>query len=259
MHLRLVQKPLDFIVTLLLWVYFIMGSLGLFIPYLIWNSISSGLDERAYQRRLHIFFQGFFALLKFLSLKLSIQIDPSISSLRSSVIVSNHISYLDPLLMIASFEKQKTIVKNTFYSVPLFAWLLRKLGYIPSVAKGKSMALVIRHVGSMKEYLKSGGNLFVFPEGTRSRNGQLNEFNKGAFTIAIQCQAPVNVVFIKNTGVVFKPGSYLFNTRLPKTIEMELLGTLHPQKGNKVDSAGQLMEEAKKLLNNRLLQDQYKS
>ncbi len=259
MPTRLVQKFIDFVITALLWVYFTLGFLIMFAPYFVWKTIRSDMNEKAYQRLFHLFFRGFFSILVFLSPRLNIQIDPAIRSLRSSVIVSNHLSYLDPLLMIATFEQQKTIVKNTFYKVPIFGWLLKKVGYVPSVAQGKSMALVIRHVGGMKEYLKSGGNLFVFPEGTRSRNGELAEFSKGAFSIANQCQAPVHIVYIKNTGSIFKPGSYLFNTGRKTTIEMELLGTLQSRKGNELDSALEMLEASKKLLNNRLLQDKYKS
>ena len=54
----------------------------------------------------------------------TLNIRDEVRTIRSSVIVCNHLSYLDPILLISLFEKQKTIVKNTFFNVPVFSWTL---------------------------------------------------------------------------------------------------------------------------------------
>ena len=56
--------------------------------------------------------------------------------------------------------------------------------------------MMIEQMETMPNYLASGGNLFVFPEGTRSRDGKLGALNNGAFKIARLCRAPIYVLQI---------------------------------------------------------------
>lgn len=216
----------DILITSILWIYFTVGFVLGFIPYIVWVAIQGKLREQDFQRYYHLFFRGFFGLLQCLSPTLSIRIAPEIHQIKSSIVICNHLSYLDPLMMISIFEKQKTIVKSTFFKVPLFSWLMQKSGYIPSNSEGKNLARVLRHVGEMKEYLREGGNLFVFPEGTRSRDNTLSTFNKGAFNIANQSEAPINVLYLKNTNQLFTPGSFFFKTWRKFSIELESVGVI---------------------------------
>lgn len=245
-------KIVDFIVTGLLWIYFIFGFIVIFAPQLLWISIKKEAEEIKNQEIYHRFFELFFKLLQFLSPRLSIEIDPKLASLRSSVIVANHLSYLDPLLIISLFEKQKTIVKNSFFQVPLFGWLVKKGGHIPAAATGDQMAIVIKQVGKMCDYLNEGGNLFVFPEGTRTRDGKLNPFNKGAFNIAQRCQAPINVIYIQNTHLLFKPGKGLFNTCQKNTIKLELFETITSECPEYKLSAQELADHVRKKIAERM-------
>ncbi len=52
------------------------------------------------------------------------------------MIVANHLSFLDPILFVSLFEKQKTIVKSDYFRLPVFGWILRTSGYIPSLGGG---------------------------------------------------------------------------------------------------------------------------
>jgi 1-acyl-sn-glycerol-3-phosphate acyltransferase len=104
---------------------------------------------------------------------------------------------------------------------------------------------------SIKEYLASGGNLFVFPEGTRSRNGKLGAFNKGVFSIARYCNASLQLIIIKGTDQLFRPGSFSFNTRDFNIIKVRLIGSLKPDYRSNdfsisgvADQARSLFEEA---------------
>ena len=222
---RFFSLPVNLLVTLLLWGYFTLGFVLSFVVYCMFRIYQLGFGEVLFQRYFSYFFRGFFALTRFLSPRLSIEIDPKIREIRASVIVSNHQSYLDPLLLVSLFAKQKTIVKNSFFKVPVFSWIMRRTGYIPAASVGKSMALVMRQLMQMEDYLNGGGNLFVFPEGTRSRDGKLNDFNTGAFNIARKCHAPIVLLYIENTNILFKPGSFLFNTLRKNKIRVELLET----------------------------------
>lgn len=243
----IIRKPVNITVTLLLWFYYIFGFLLSFLPYLLVASLRRKNREEIFQIYVHYFFKVFFKLVKILVPGIDISIDPHVREIKSSVIICNHLSYLDPILLISLYKRQKTIVKNSFFKIPIFSWLLRNAGYVPSSANGKGMPLVVKHLSTMKKYLNQGGNLFVFPEGTRSRDGSLGEFSRGAFTIAENARVPLKVVLIENTHVLFTPGRFFFNTGFPNTIQLKLIATLDPEEMGEDFTAEHLMRRTREL------------
>jgi 1-acyl-sn-glycerol-3-phosphate acyltransferase len=100
--------------------------------------------------------------------------------------------------------------------------------------------------------LAGGGNLFIFPEGTRSLDGELHPFDKGAFRIARLCGAPIMVVSIKNTHKLYPPGAFLFNTRDDMIVEMRLVGSIHPDYESADFSLSRLMIETRDVLKRKV-------
>ena len=180
------------------------------------------------------------------------RIDDDIKSIRSSVIVCNHLSYLDPLLLISLFPRHKTIVKSTFFSVPIFGWMLKQSGYIPSTSEGRLSELMVERIDAMDAYLASGGNLFIFPEGTRSRDGTIGRLNKGAFKIAKLCKAPIKVLYIGNTNLLFTPGKFLFNTFVSNTVTVKPVTGIEPDYQSGHFSISDLMSEVRSLLETQI-------
>ena len=246
-------KPIfDFTITLFIWIYFIFGYLVFFSPLYLASFVFSSTRETSFQRLNHIFFRSFFFLIRTVNPKQKIRIQNEVRSIRSSVVICNHISYLDPILLISLFKKQKTIVKSIFFRFPVFGWILKTSGYVPSSNREEFMSLRLKNMEGMKEFLLSGGNLFIFPEGTRSRNGKIGRFSKGAFRIARLCNSPIKVLFIRNTNILFPPGSFLFNTCVQNSIEVELIGCLEPDYRNNSSSISGLMEQVRSLFENKV-------
>jgi 1-acyl-sn-glycerol-3-phosphate acyltransferase len=100
----------------------------------------------------------------------------------------------------------------------------------------------------MDGYLASGGNLFICPEGTRSRDGRIGRLNKGAFKIARRCRKPLKVLLIRNTNKLFQPGKFLFNTWPANTITVELLTSIEPDYQSESFSISQLMSQVCSIL-----------
>lgn len=219
---------MDIAVTVVLWTYFTVVFVLVFSPCHIGVAVLSRNREVAIQRLNHIFFKGFFRLLGILVPGSRVEIPETVRSIRSCVVVCNHISYLDPILLVSIFKKQKTVIKHTFFRMPVFGWVMNLAGYVPSQSREKDRALLIRRVEGMADYLESGGTFFVFPEGTRGRSGSIGDFEKGAFRIARRCQAPVKVLRIGNTDRLFTPGRFFFNAGTTAPITVELLGTVNP-------------------------------
>jgi 1-acyl-sn-glycerol-3-phosphate acyltransferase len=245
-------KPVsDLAATLLLWSYFTVGFIILFAPFYLAAVLLSENREISFQRLNHYFYRGFFFLVRILIPGQKWRIADEIKSIRSSVIVCNHLSYLDPLLLISLFPRHKTIVKSTFFSVPIFGWMLKQSGYIPSASEGNLSELMIERINAMDGYLASGGNLFIFPEGTRSRDGSVGRLNKGAFKIARLCRKPIRILHIRNTNKLFTPGKFLFNTWVSNTITVEQITNLMPDYKSGDFSISELVSQVRSLLKTR--------
>lgn len=241
----------DAAVTLLLWTYFTLGFVIFFAPFYV-AAVMLAADRRlAFQKLNNRFLRGFLWLLQTAVPGLTVEIDARIRGLESCVVVANHRSYLDPVIMIACFSRQSTIVKKDFFHVPIFGRVIQAAGYIPSEGNGGLASLLMERIEYMRTYLAEGGVLFVFPEGTRSRTGRISEFNKGAFKIARNANAPIEVLCITNTDRLFPPGRFLFNTCVRNRIRVRRVGRLSPE-----DTGGmpieQVMTRARKMMENHL-------
>ncbi|WP_310600924.1 lysophospholipid acyltransferase family protein [Desulfobulbus sp.] len=233
---RSADRWFDLGVTLTCWLYFTLGFIVLFAPLYIASGLFSSRKEAAFQRYNRAFYRGFFFLLRTIAPRQRWEIDDRIGSLRGSVIVCNHRSFLDPLLLIAQLERSTTIVKSVFFTLPIFGWVIRTAGYLPATATGRLAGLMLARMEAMPTYLAAGGNLFVFPEGTRSRDGRVGALNLGAFKIARQCRVPLHVLCLENTERLFTPGVFLFAAGTPNRIRLRLVETI-PVRDLKTDPA----------------------
>jgi 1-acyl-sn-glycerol-3-phosphate acyltransferase len=231
-----------------LWGYFTVGYLIFFSPFSIWALCFAKKREQAFQVLLHRYCHSFIKLVDFLFPQTRFDISDAVGAIRSAVIVSNHLSYLDPLLLVALFAQQKTIVKKSFFKVPIFGWILKLAGYIPANFNGLFSDYLMEHADTLRRYLENGGNIFIFPEGTRSRDGIIGPFKKGAFKIANVCQIPIKVVVIKNTQRLFKPGRFLFRTGVRNTITVDLIGHMEPSQSSQPSALIKQMHQAREMM-----------
>jgi len=245
------KVALDVFITLICWIYYTLGFIIIFAPAYIFCTLFKQNKGLSYQRLNYHFYRTFFHLLAFLTPKLKIIFKGGLENIRSSIIVSNHLSYLDPLLLISIYKRHKTIVKDKFFNIPIFGFVLKRSGYIPSTSKGKLAYLTIHQMEYLQEFFSEGGNLFIFPEGTRFSNNVDSSFYQGAFKIAKRYNIPIKVISIQNTDVFFPPGKLLFNTGAVDSITVVMLGTIYPDLSGKDTSVSELMEQAQHILNSR--------
>ncbi len=239
----------DFAVTVILWTYYIMGFILFFSPFYLSAFFFSARREEAFQRLNHRLHRLFFSLLRTLAPRVEWRISDEVKEIRSSVIIANHISFLDPILFVSLFQKQKTIVKSDYFHLPVFGWILRTSGYIPSLAESLFAADMVDQIKTMQEYLARGGNLFIFPEGHRSRDGRVGPFDQGAFKIARLCRAAsIKVVLIRNTDRLFPPDGFLFNTDEEIVVQVKLAGSIEPDYEGEAFSLPALLAEARSLM-----------
>lgn len=221
----------DFLVTMICWGYFIFAFLFFFSFFYLFSYLFSADKERSFQNLNYRFFGGFLALLRALSPSHKWTIDPSIANIRGSIIVCNHLSYLDPLLFLSLFQKNKTIVKTTFFSAPVFGWIITVSGYLPATTEGIQAGRMIDQLEKMGDFFEDGGNLFVFPEGTRNRKTSIDALHKGVFKIARMHRRPIQVLCLNGTENLFTPGRFFFNTRLQNQINLQMVDTIAIDQG----------------------------
>jgi len=107
-----------------------------------------------------------------------------------SIIIANHTSWLDILVMIMQSPKVVLVVKKWVYKSLIFGWAVRYVDYI-YVNDGAEENLV-----KAKRLVKEGYSIMIFPEGSRSENGNLKRFHKGAFYLAQELKLDISPVII---------------------------------------------------------------
>ena len=128
------------------------------------------------------------------------------------IFMPNHASFLDILLLLAYIPHNfRFIIKKEMFSVPLIGPALRKSGYIPVDRKNPWSAL--RSLRQSTGLLKNGISIVVFPEGTRSVDGEIQEFKSALFILPIRSLTPVVPVLIEGTFSALKRGSMLLYPR----------------------------------------------
>ena len=115
-----------------------------------------------------------------------------------AVYAANHLSALDIPLLYATLPMQfRILAKKELFAYPFLGWHLRRSGQIAVDQQDARSSL--RSLNRASESLRAGMPLVVFPEGGRSRSGELQEFMGGAFYAALKAQVPVVPIVI--TGV----------------------------------------------------------
>ncbi len=108
---------------------------------------------------------------------------------RPYVVVANHESFVDILLICHVPMEMKWMSKSEFFKIPFVGWgmlLARDIKLVRGDKKASAEALI-----DSRARLADKVSVMIFPEGTRSRSGELGEFKDGAFRIAIQAGAPI--------------------------------------------------------------------
>lgn len=114
---------------------------------------------------------------------------------RNYLIVSNHAGMADiPLILGMIPLNMRFVAKEELGKIPVFGWVLKQAGYV-LIKRGQSRE-ALKSLFKAVEVLKSGRSVHIFPEGTRSENGDLKPFKRGAFIIAEKAGVPVLPVTI---------------------------------------------------------------
>jgi 1-acyl-sn-glycerol-3-phosphate acyltransferase len=124
------------------------------------------------------------------------------------VVVSNHQSMADIPLISHLVTDSKWLSKAELFRFPVVGWMMRMAGDIPVERsdRRKGAQAMLR----CARYLRQRCSVVFFPEGTRSRDGEILPFNDGPFQVAIREQVPVLPLVVEGSGAALPKNTWIF-------------------------------------------------
>jgi len=153
---------------------------------------------------------------------------------RAAVYAVNHTSNVEPPIIFDMlhelFPRLRILYKAELRKLPVLVRAFDLAGFIPLERGNPEQSLPA--IDRAAEALRDGNSFLIFPEGTRSRTGELLPFKKGGFILAIKAQAPVVPIGISGARNAMRKGSPLI---YPVTVHVRI--------GEPVETAGMTLED----------------
>ena len=158
------------------------------------------------------------------------------------VMVANHLSLLDILVMHRLLRHFKWVSKIENFRIPFVGWNMRLNRYI-ELRRGDRDS-VVQMMADCERTLRSGSSILMFPEGTRSRDGTLQAFKTGAFELALRTQTPILPIAIEGTSNALPKRGFVLQGHHP--IRIRVLDPIPPESFAHL-SAKELAEQTRAL------------
>jgi len=131
---------------------------------------------------------------------------PDIDWSRPHIFLMNHQSAVDiPVAFAVIPVNIRFLAKHVLKRVPFLGWYMTMTGMI--FVNRSDPRESIRSLKQAGERVRAGSNLLIFPEGTRSEDGRILPFKKGAFMLAVEAGVPIVPIAIEGTRGMLPPGS----------------------------------------------------
>jgi 1-acyl-sn-glycerol-3-phosphate acyltransferase len=134
----------------------------------------------------------------------------NIQRTRAAVYAVNHTSNVEPPIIFDAlhelFPRLRILYKAELRKLPILVRAFDLAGFVPLERGNRAQSRPA--IAGAVDALRSENSFLIFPEGTRSRTGELLPFKKGGFIMAIQAQAPVVPVAIKGARDAMRKGSF---------------------------------------------------
>lgn len=125
---------------------------------------------------------------------------------KPQVFMANHQSDFDILITLAYVPGQfRWIAKKELFAIPVFGRAMKGAGYIEIDRQNHEKALLSLDQAALR--IREGKSVMTFPEGTRSRDGEIKAFKQGTFYLAIQSGVPIVPISIIGSGDIMPKGS----------------------------------------------------
>jgi len=158
--------------------------------------------------------------------RLKVHVAPGVADGRTCFFASNHVNLFDPFVLYASIPRHfRGLELESHFRIPVYGWLMKRFGNVP-VPDARTPSGLKRTYRLAREALDAGTSLLVFPEGGRTLDGRVAEFESGVFRMAVQLGYPITPVSIVGAYEWQRKGSWLLR---PATVEVFLHETIETQ------------------------------
>ena len=134
------------------------------------------------------------------------------------ILVANHQSMADIVIVYKTRVQFKWVAKDALYKIPIFGQTMMLMKYM-RLARGE--------FGSIKDvydqaagWLNNGVSVLFFPEGTRAESEEMGPFKNGAFKLAVKEHVPILPLYIGGAREIIKRGSWIFKGRADCTLRV---------------------------------------
>ena len=169
---------------------------------------------------------------------------------RGAVYACNHSSNVEaPAVFLALrplFPRLRVLYKAELRRLPVLVWVFDVAGFVPVERARREQSWPA--IAGAARALAAGHSFFIFPEGTRSRTGEILPFKKGGFVMALAAHAPVVPVAVSGGLEAMRKGSPLI---WPTTVRVELLPPVST-KGLSFDDRNVLVSRVRRAIAERL-------
>jgi 1-acyl-sn-glycerol-3-phosphate acyltransferase len=184
--------------SLAFWVFLVVSSVALFpVALLLWAATAPFDRRRALLHRFTCFWASLYTWLN-PAWRVRIVGRENISPGTAYVMVANHQSLLDILVLFRLFVHFKWVAKIELFRIPFIGWNMSLNRYV-KLRRGDRES-IRRMMGTAERRLAEGSSIMIFPEGTRSADGRLKAFKHGAFSIAQRAHTALLPIVIEGTA-----------------------------------------------------------
>ncbi|MFZ1694946.1 MAG: 1-acyl-sn-glycerol-3-phosphate acyltransferase [Flavobacteriales bacterium] len=206
-------------ISLFAFCYFLLGCILLSVAWMLFMGVPA--PKPAKQRWTRSILRLFTGSLVYIMVNVRKDIRSFAPLLKDkpAIVIANHASFIDILAMLMITPRAVMMTNRWVWNSPFFGRVVRYAGYLRSEDGTEP------NVERAREHIANGISVIIFPEGTRSRDGSIGRFHKGAFHIAETIGAPIVPVLLHGFGEAMSKGDALLKNA---TITMRPLPAIAP-------------------------------
>jgi 1-acyl-sn-glycerol-3-phosphate acyltransferase len=197
------------------------------------------VDSRKNDWPQRLFFRN---IMRLAGARLEFRRAPGFDPVRTSLFISNHVNLFDPFVIYSAIPQfLRGFELESHFKIPVYGWMMGRFGNVPVPDAPSREGLELMR-SRAKAAFDSGISLIAFAEGSRTRDGHVQEFKKGIFGLAQKSGIPIVPVSIVGSFQFFQTGNWMLFPRritvyLHETIETKDIGR------SEVDALRQKVQE----------------
>ncbi|MGA6924621.1 MAG: lysophospholipid acyltransferase family protein [Desulfosarcina sp.] len=173
---------------------------------------------------------------------------------QSYIYMPNHQSNADIPLLLGRLPVQfRWLAKEELFKIPIFGRAMRGVGYISIDRSNRKSAFA--SLERAARTIRNGTSVLIFPEGTRSRDGNILPFKKGGFVLSVDAGVPIVPIIIRGTGSIIPKGHFMIR---PAPVSMRILDPVETA-GYTRKTKDQLLDRIRSILIDHIQEEERES